>query len=48
MARDLVWLIPPGERLRAFELIDFAGVRSDAWFCSACPSWGIFDSAHTL
>lgn len=41
-ARDLAWSVEPGDRLRVFELVDFCGPDSDAWFCPACGAWGIF------
>ncbi len=47
-ARDLAFEVPPGERMRVFELIDFVGQRADAWICPDCGNWGMFDREHSL
>lgn len=43
---DLAFEVAPGERLRAFEGIAWAGEGGDAWHCRDCGNWGIFDGGR--
>lgn len=46
-AQDLPWEVPAAERLRVFELVGFCGRYADAWHCTQCGNWGVFEG-HSL
>jgi hypothetical protein len=41
-ARDLVWEVDFGDRLRVFHFVGLYGGDADAWFCPVCTAWGVF------
>ena len=42
-AHDLPWHVAPGDRVRAFQLVTWCGHDADAWTCSRCGNWGVFE-----
>lgn len=47
-ARDLAWHIGLSDRLRVVELVNMVGPDADAWRCTQCSAWGVFDSAQAF
>jgi hypothetical protein len=45
-ARDLVWHVAPSDRLEVFRVIETVGGHADAWRCTNCDQWGVFDSEY--
>lgn len=44
---DLAFAVPPGERLRVFDLASWCGQDAHCWLCTKCGMYGAFGPAES-